>query len=113
VVARNARFSPKKHSYGAAGGTDMIQMHAAAVTETQGESSHFSTMSVLTSIAVSNIKACAERLAASANRLAHDPRADLAAERTKQTITAVEFKANLGILKIPSAKAKAILDIVA
>jgi hypothetical protein len=91
----------------------MNQMHADVVTESQGESPHASPMSVVTSIAVSNIKACAELLAASAKRLAQDPRADRAAERTRQTLHVVEFKANLGALKIPSTKTKAILDIIA
>ena len=70
-------------------------------------------MRVVTSIAMINMKACAGRLAARAKRLAQDPRADLAAERTKQTLDAVQFKANLDALKMPGTKAKAILDIIA
>jgi hypothetical protein len=88
-------------------------MHTELVMETQGESPQASPMSVVTSIAVINMKACAGRLAASAKRLAQDPRPDLAAERTKQTLDAVEFKANLGVLKMASTKAEAILEIIA
>ena len=88
-------------------------MHMEVVTETQEESSHASPMRVVTSIAMINMKACAGRLAARARRLAQDPRVDPAAERTKQTLDAVQFKANLDILKMPGAKAKAILDIIA
>jgi hypothetical protein len=91
----------------------MIQKQAELVTETQGVSPHASPMRVVTSIAVINMEACAERLAARGKRLARDPRADLAAERTKQTLDAVQFKANLDVLKMPTTKAKAILDIVA
>jgi hypothetical protein len=91
----------------------MIQKQAELVTETQGESPHDSPMNVVTSIAVINMKACAERLAVRAKRLARDPRADLAAERTKQTLDAVRFKADLDVLKWPTTKAKAILDIIA
>ena len=92
---------------------EMIQMRMEVVTETQGEWSHPWPMSVVASIAVINMKACAGRLAASAKRLAQNPRAALPAERTKQTLDAVEFKANLGVLKVPSIKAKALLDIIA
>lgn len=88
-------------------------MHTELVTETQGVSPHASPMNVVTSIAVNNMKACAERLAARARRLAQNPPADAAAERTKQTLDAVAFKANLGLLKMPGTKAKALLDIVA
>ena len=70
-------------------------------------------MRVVASIAVINMKACAERLAARSKRLAQDPSAPLAAERTKQTLDAVAFKANLDALKMPGTKAKAILDIIA
>jgi len=70
-------------------------------------------MRVVTSIAVINMKACAQRLAASTKRLAQNSRAALAAERTKQTLDAVQFKANLDVLKMPTTKAKAILDIIA
>jgi len=48
----------------------MIQMHAEALTETQDELPHASPMNVVTSIAVINMKACAERLAARSKRLA-------------------------------------------
>ena len=98
---------------GATDGAEMIQMPAALVTETQGEPSHASPMSVVTSIAVNNMKACAERLAARSRRIAQNPRTDLASERAKQTLDAVAFKANLGVLKMAGTKAKAILDIVA
>ena len=88
-------------------------MHTDVVTEMQEEESHASPMSVVTSIAVINMKACAGRLTARAKRLAHDHRGDLAAEKAKQTLDAVQFKANLGVLKMPSTQAKAILDIIA
>ncbi len=88
-------------------------MRGDVVTKTQGAWSHFSPMSVVTSIAVNNIKACAERIVASTKRLARDSRADLAAERTKQTLDTVEFKANIGVLKMPNGKAKVLLDIIA
>jgi hypothetical protein len=106
-------FSQEDADRAALGGTDVIQMRAELVTETQGVSSHAWPMSVVTSIAVNNIKACAERLVARASRLAQNPSADAAAERAKQTLDAVAFKANLGLLKMPNTKAKAILDIVA
>ena len=93
--------------------SQMIQMHREPVTETEGKSSHASPMSVVTSIAVINMKGCAERLAARAKRLAQNPQADLAAGRAKQTLDAVRFKANLDVLKMPSTKVKAILDIIA
>lgn len=88
-------------------------MHAELVTETQGVPGHASSMNVVTSIAVNNMKACAERLAVRARNLAQSPPADVTAERAKQTLDAVAFKANLGLLKMPSSKAKVLLDIVA
>ena len=88
-------------------------MHAEVVTETQESESRASPMSIVTSIAVINMKACAERLAARAKRLAQNPPADAAAERAKQTLDAVAFKANLDVLKMPSTQAKAMLDIIA
>jgi hypothetical protein len=91
----------------------MIQIHSEALTEMQDESPQASVMRVVASIAVINMKACAERLAARSKRLAQNPSAHLAAERTKQTLDAVAFKANLDVLKMPSARATAILDIVA
>jgi len=63
--------------------------------------------------AVINMKACAERLAARSKRLAQNPSAHIAAERTKQTLDAVAFKANLDVLKMANTKAKALLDIIA
>jgi hypothetical protein len=106
-------LSPESAQLGPLAGADMIQMPTDVVTETQEKWPHASRMSVVTSIAVSNMKACAKRLVASAQRLAQDPRADIAAERAKQTINVVEFKANLGVLKMPGTKAKAMLDIIA
>jgi len=91
----------------------MIQMHTEALTEMQDESPHASPMNVVTSIAVINMKGCAERLAARSKRLAQNPSAHVAAERTKQTLDAVAFKANLDVLKMANTKAKALLDIVA
>jgi hypothetical protein len=70
-------------------------------------------MRVVASIAVINMKACAERLAARSKRLAQNPSTPLAAERTKQTLDAVAFTANLDVLKMPSTKAKVLLDIIA
>jgi hypothetical protein len=61
---------------------------------------------------VNNMKACAERLSARCRYLAQNLRTDLASERAKQMRDAVAFQANLGILKMPSMKAKAILDII-
>jgi hypothetical protein len=106
-------FRRKRPGSSATSGAEMIQMHTELVTETQEGESHASPMRVVTSIAVINMKACAERLAVRARRLAQDPRADLADERTKQTLDAVQFKANLDALKMPGTKAKAILDIIA
>jgi hypothetical protein len=106
-------FRRKRCGSSVTGDGEMIQMHAELVTETQEESPHASPMNVVTSIAVNNMKACAERLAARAKRLAQNPPADAAAERAKQALDAVQFKANLDVLKMPSTKAKVLLDIVA
>jgi hypothetical protein len=89
-------------------------MHTELVTEMQGKSPQDSPMSVVTSIAVINMKACAERIAVSAARLAQNPRrADVLAERTRQTLDVVEFEAHMGTLKKARTNAKAKLDISA
>ena len=65
------------------------------------------------SIAVAGLTASTARFASSANRVVGQRDVDLAAELVQQKLAAIEFKANVTVLKTADQMAKAALDIFA
>ena len=68
-------------------------------------------MSDVMPIAIAGLSASAARFAASANRVVQQQDVDLAAEFVQQKLAAIEFKANVAVLKTADQMAKAALDI--
>ena len=68
-------------------------------------------MSDVMPIAIAGLSASAARFAASANRVVQQQDVDLAAELVQQKLAAIEFKANVAVLKTADQMAKAALDI--
>ena len=68
-------------------------------------------MSEVMPIAIAGLSASVARFAASANRVVQQQDVDLAAERVQQKLAAIEFKANVAVLKTADQMAKAALDI--
>jgi flagellar hook protein FlgE len=69
-------------------------------------------MSDVMPIAIAGLSASAARFAASANRVVQQQDVDLAAELVQQKLAAIEFKANVAVLKTADQMAKAALDII-
>jgi flagellar hook protein FlgE len=69
-------------------------------------------MSDVMPIAIAGLSASAARFAASANRVVQQQDVDLAAELVQQKLAAIEFKANVAVLKTADQMAKAALDIL-
>ena len=63
-------------------------------------------------IAIAGLSASAARFAASANRVVQQQDVDLAGELVQQKLAAIEFKANVAVLKTADKMAKAALDIL-
>ena len=74
---------------------------------------HAASMSDVMPIAIAGLSASAARFAASANRVVQQQDVDLAAELVQQKLAAIEFKANVAVLKTADQMAKAALDIFA
>jgi len=74
---------------------------------------HTASMSDVMPIAIAGLSASAARFAASANRVVQQQDVDLAAELVQQKLAAIEFKANVAVLKTADQMAKATLDILA
>ena len=74
---------------------------------------HPVSMSDVMSIAIQGLNASTARFTASANRVVQQQDVDLAAELVQQKLAAVEFKANVAVLKTADQMAKAALDILA
>ncbi len=72
---------------------------------------HTKSMSDVMPIAIAGLSASAARFAASANRVVQQQDVDLAAELVQQKLAAIEFKANVAVLKTADQMAKAALDI--
>ena len=72
---------------------------------------HAASMSDVMSIAIAGLNASATRLASSANRVVEQRDVDLAAELVQQKLAAIEYKANVAVLKTADQMAKAALDI--
>lgn len=70
-------------------------------------------MDAATSIALTGIKACAERLAASAHHAAYASPAERAIRRTKEQLDTVEFVSHIDALKMASTNANSMLNIFA
>jgi flagellar basal body rod protein FlgC len=68
-------------------------------------------MSDVMPIAIAGLSASAARFAASANRVVQQQDVDLAAELVQQKLAAIEFKANVRVLRTAEEMAKAALDI--
>ena len=72
---------------------------------------HAASMSDVMSIAIAGLKASTERFASSANRVVENQDGDLAAELVQQKLAALDFKANVAVLKTADKMTKAALDI--
>ena len=72
---------------------------------------HAACMSDVMSIAIAGLKASTARFAASANRVVERRDVDLAAELVQQKLAALDFKANIAVLKTADKMTKAALDI--
>ena len=70
-------------------------------------------MSNVMAIALSGINSATQRFQASANRVVSDRNADLANELVTQKIAAVDFEANLKVIKTADEMMKKTLDILA
>jgi flagellar hook protein FlgE len=79
----------------------------------KGVMRHAASMSDVMPIAIAGLSASAARFAASANRVVQQQDVDLAAELVQQKLAAIEFKANVAVLKTADQMAKAALDIFA
>ena len=77
----------------------------------KGVMRHPGSMSDVFPIAIAGLSASAARFAASANRVVQQQDVDLAAELVQQKLAAIEFKANVAVLKTADQMAKAALDI--
>jgi flagellar hook protein FlgE len=74
---------------------------------------HAQSMSDVLPIAIAGLSASAARFAASANRVVQQQDVDLAAELVQQKLAAIEFKANVAVIKTADQMTKAALDILA
>ena len=81
------------------------------MTQMKGVMRHAASMSDVMSIAIAGLRASTARFAASANRVVQQQDVDLAAELVQQKLAAIEFKANVAVLKTADKMAKAALDI--
>ena len=79
----------------------------------KGVMPHAASMSDVMPIAIAGLSASAARFAASANRVVQQQDVDLAAELVQQKLAAIEFKANVAVLKTADQMTKAALDILA
>jgi flagellar hook protein FlgE len=70
-------------------------------------------MSMIASIAVAGMAASTARFEASAQRVARDPRADLAKEIVNQKFATAAFEANIAVIRSADAMTKTLLDILA
>jgi len=77
----------------------------------KGVMRHAASMTNVLPIAIAGLSASAARFAASANRVVQQHDVDLAAELVQQKLAAIEFKANVAVLKTADQMAKAALDI--
>jgi hypothetical protein len=69
-------------------------------------------MSDIASIAAAGLNASTARFTASASRVAQDPHADLVSELVTQKQAAVDFEANVAVLKTANSMQKSLLDIL-
>ena len=74
---------------------------------------HAAFMSDVMSIAIAGLKASSARFAASANRVVEQRQVDLAAELVQQKLAALDFEANVRVLRTADKMTKAALDIFA
>ena len=70
-------------------------------------------MSDIASIAAAGMNASTMRFEASARRVAQDPSANLAGELVTQKLAAVDYEANVAVLRRANAMTKSLLDILA
>jgi len=70
-------------------------------------------MSDITAIALSGLQAASKRFEDSAKRTVSDPTADLPKELVTQKTAALEFEANLKVIKTANEMTKNALDILA
>jgi flagellar hook protein FlgE len=91
----------------------LIQSPQETMTQMKRVMRHPASMSDVMSIAVAGLTASTARFASSANRVVGQRDVDLAAELVQQKLAAIEFKANVTVLKTADQMAKAALDIFA
>jgi flagellar hook protein FlgE len=91
----------------------LIQSPQETMTQMKRVMRHSASMSDVMSIAVAGLTASTARFASSANRVVGQRDVDLAAELVQQKLAAIEFKANVTVLKTADQMAKAALDIFA
>jgi flagellar hook protein FlgE len=89
----------------------LIQSPDDSVTQMKEMVRHSVSMSDVMSTAIAGLNASTARFASSANRVVEQPQADLAAELVQQKLAAIEYKANISVLKTADQMAKAALDI--
>jgi flagellar basal body rod protein FlgC len=70
-------------------------------------------MSDIASIAAAGMNASTMRFEASARRVAQEPGANLAGELVTQKTAAVDYEANVAVLRRANAMTKSLLDILA
>lgn len=70
-------------------------------------------MGAIASIAIAGMTASTARFEASAQRVAEDPRADLAKELVSQKFAAADFEANIAVIRGADKMTKSLLDILA
>ena len=92
---------------------NLIQSPDESVTQMKGMVRHAVSMSDVMSVAIAGLNASATRFASSANRVVEQRHVDLAAELVQQKLAAIEYKANVAVLKTADQMAKAALDIFA
>jgi hypothetical protein len=88
-------------------------MPVAMVTDRQEALLILASMSDIASIAAAGLKSSAARFEASAKRMVQEPRADLASELVEQKLAALDFEANVAVLKTANRMARSLLDILA
>jgi flagellar hook protein FlgE len=91
----------------------LIQSPDESVTQLKEMVRHAASMSDVMSIAIAGLNASTARFASSANRVVGQRDVDLAAELVQQKLAAIEFKANVAVLKTADQMTKAALDIFA
>jgi flagellar basal body rod protein FlgC len=112
AIARKRAATPRGHPH-RLDRSHLIQRPDESVTQRKGMVRNAASMSDVMSIAIAGLKASTARFAASANRVVEQQDVDLAAELVQQKLAAIDFKANVTVLRTADKMTKAALDIFA